>query len=44
MARNSASIEDRGTVACFFAFQEMRDFPKNTQNSVVDLREIGQVA
>jgi hypothetical protein len=33
----SASVLDRGTVVSFFAFQEIRLFPRNIVNHRVDL-------
>jgi hypothetical protein len=33
----STSVLDRDTVSCFFAFQEMRLFPRNIANPPVDL-------
>lgn len=34
----SASAEDQETVNCFFNFQDIRESPRNTQKSLMDLR------
>ena len=44
IARYSALAEDFDTVVCFLHFHEIRDFPRNIHQSVVDLRESGQQA
>ncbi|KAJ0859067.1 hypothetical protein HanRHA438_Chr13g0608231 [Helianthus annuus] len=33
----SASAEDLDTTLCFLLFQEIKDFPRNIQNPVIDL-------
>ncbi|VVA32684.1 PREDICTED: POPTR_0229s00250g [Prunus dulcis] len=40
IARYSASAEERVTFACFFDFQEIKEFPKRTQYPEIDRRVI----
>lgn len=37
-ARYSASADDRDTIICFLADQEIKDGPRKNQNPVLDLR------
>lgn len=44
IARYSASAEDFETVVCFLHFHEIREFPRNIHQLVVDLQESRQPA
>lgn len=44
IALYSTSVEDLLTVACFLAFHEISELPRNTQYPVMDLLLILQVA